>query len=418
MSTDTVLGKMCSEEEGDKYCGDFSAKSIALQSIIREQDVQTDPYSPQYICTPGPQPEELTIAHLCWSRGLPATSREIRAIQEMQLQRRLDQVLPPPTDEFCLAIRISLMERQELLKWAQRERDIRELQALERTAAILQREVAAELLTGTSLQLQIDLAAAPPAYSASESGSVAARRLMKRAVPMEEELDAKAVLLLQQLLRAATRRQLMLRGKEKSLDLVNMLRAAEQLQDVPPRQQQESVDRQTALEAAEVLIASAQGMAIAEMLDELSKEQRRMEEVQRISALAHLAVRERRLREAQESGTRQAEEMLRERENLAFQNAMGINNQTVDSYLQAIIEKAGAGNAQQEALLEVCLHSEHLARVVDDLQEGHEEPEVIVGELKQVCHPFGPDLARRFPKHYPYGAVMKTPILSLQESTY
>ena len=34
-----------------------------------------------------------------------------------------------------------------------------------------------------------------------------------------------------------------------------------------------------------------------------------------------------------------------------------------------------------QALLEVCLHSEHLARVVDDLQEGQEEPHVIVGEL-------------------------------------
>lgn len=264
---------------------------------------------------------------------------------------------------------------------------------MERTAATLQREVAAELLTGTSLQLQIDLAAAPPAFSASEGSSVAARRLVKRAVrtrpetprvpevPMEEELDAKAVLLLQQLLRAATRRHLMFKGKEKNLDLVNMLRAAEQLQDVPPRQQADAVDEQTALEAAEVLMASAQGMAIAEMLDELAKEQRRMEEVQRISALAHLAVRERRLREAQESGTRQAEEMLRERENLAFQNAMGINNQTIDSYLQAIIEKAGAGNAQEEALLEVCLHSEHLGSVVDDLQEGQEEPQIIVGEL-------------------------------------
>ena len=58
---------------------------------------------------------------------------------------------------------------------------------MERTAAILQREVATELLTGTTLQLQIDLAAAPPAYSASEGSSVAARRLMKRAVRTRPE---------------------------------------------------------------------------------------------------------------------------------------------------------------------------------------------------------------------------------------
>lgn len=74
-----------------------------------------------------------------------------------------------------------------------------------------------------------------------------------------------AVLLLQQLLRGATRRHIMLEGKEKNLDLVTMLRAAEQLQDVPMEQQQDAVDRQTALEAAEVLISCAQGVAIAEV---------------------------------------------------------------------------------------------------------------------------------------------------------
>lgn len=79
-----------------------------------------------------------------------------------------------------------------------------------------------------------------------------------------------AVVLLQQLLRGAARRQLMLKGKEKSLDLVTMLRAAEQLQDVPPRQQQDAVDRQTALETAEALMASAQGVAIAEVAHLLS----------------------------------------------------------------------------------------------------------------------------------------------------
>ncbi|KAL8433016.1 hypothetical protein ACSSS7_004177 [Eimeria intestinalis] len=166
-----------------------------------------------------------------------------------------------------------------------------------------------------------------------------------------------AVLLLQQMLRGAARRKMMAEGKEKSLDLVNMLRAAEQLQDVPPKQQQEAV------------------------LDELAKQQRRMEEVQRISALAHLALRERRLREAQEAGTRQAEEMLRERENEAFCSAMRIHNQTVDSYLQAIIEKAGARNAQGEALLEVRVHAEHLAEAVDKLQLQNEQPRTVVGGL-------------------------------------
>ncbi|KAL8271116.1 hypothetical protein Esti_004970 [Eimeria stiedai] len=266
-------------------------------------------------------------------------------------------------------------------------------QALDHTAAALQKEVAAELLTGTSLELQIDLAAAPSTQSASVAGSVAARRLIKRnmrarpetprvdEVSAEEEQEFMAVLLLQQMLRGAARRKLMADGKEKSRDLVNMLRAAEQLEDVPPRQQQDAVDQQTALESEELLLTSAQGCCHAQVLDELAKEQRRTEEVQRISALVHLAFRERRLREAQEAGTRQAEEVLRERENAAFRSAMCIHNQTVDSYLQAIIEKAGARNAQGEALLEARLHAEHLAEVVDMLQEQNEPPRTVIGGL-------------------------------------
>lgn len=60
-------------------------------------------------------------------------------------------------------------------------------QALEHIAAILQREVAAELLTRTSLQLQLDLAAAPSAHSVLEGGSVAARKLMKKNIRTRPE---------------------------------------------------------------------------------------------------------------------------------------------------------------------------------------------------------------------------------------
>ncbi|OEH76386.1 hypothetical protein cyc_03427 [Cyclospora cayetanensis] len=257
----------------------------------------------------------------------------------------------------------------------------------------LQREVATELLSAAPQQLQIDLAVAHPASSASEGGSVATRRLMKRnirtrpetprvaEVPVEEEKDDMAVLLLQQLLRGATRSHLMMKGKEKSLDLVTMLRAAEQLRDVHPSRQQSALDQQIAYEATEALMASAQGAAIAEVLDELAKEQRRMEEVQRVSELVSLAVRERRLREAQESGTRQAEEMLRERQNIVFRKAISIHNQTVDSYLQAIFEKAGAANALEEALVEVCTNSAYLAETVDELQEYTEKADAIVEGL-------------------------------------
>ena len=106
-------------------------KSIKnVQTSAREQDVQTDPYSPDYICLSENPPAELAIASFRWQQGLPpAGPAEIRAIKEMRVQWQLTQLLPPHTNDFCLAIRTILMERQEFYKWAQRERDIRELQA-------------------------------------------------------------------------------------------------------------------------------------------------------------------------------------------------------------------------------------------------------------------------------------------------
>ncbi|KAL8453613.1 hypothetical protein Emed_000748 [Eimeria media] len=413
--------------------------STVTQSLDREQQVQTDPYSPEYILIPDEQPDELAISNLRWGSGLPATSREIRIIREMQVQRRLEQLLPPPTDEFCLSLRTLLMQLQDrrlhivetALKLratriraksdaAERRRaeetvettkcthafyytvivpssqtsklqvpsapcaprarrlsasrsiqricdapagEFEELnmieqqltqgspvqlrqstggtgtvvrsmlpQALDHTAAALQKEVAAELLTGASIQLQIDLAAAPSSQSASEGGSVAARRLIKRnlrarpetprvdEVTAEEEQELMAVLLLQQMLRGAARRKLMAEGKEKSLDLVNMLRAAEQLQDIPPEQQQDAVDQHTALETEELVLASAQGAAIAE---------------------------------------------------------------ATHPHGNSILEVTSMANGcyRAQALLEVRLHAEHVADVVDKLQEQDEPPRTVIGGL-------------------------------------
>lgn len=118
-------------DAGWDYAGN---NSRGLQSLTREQDAQAEPYFPGFLCSPDAQLDEPAIQHFYWTMRHAASSREVRAIKEMQVQRRLDQLLPPPTDEYCLAIRTALMERQEFFKWAQRERDIHELQARLRTS--------------------------------------------------------------------------------------------------------------------------------------------------------------------------------------------------------------------------------------------------------------------------------------------
>merc|ERR1719159_1805900 len=103
-------------------------KTVGTQSVYRESEVQTDPYSPDYFIVPNQVPEVLTLTHLTYGAGLPATEAEIKMIQRTRQKRLFEAMLPPPTDEFSLSVRAQLMEAQEFRDWAERERQIRELQ--------------------------------------------------------------------------------------------------------------------------------------------------------------------------------------------------------------------------------------------------------------------------------------------------
>ena len=84
------------------------------------------------------------------------------------------------------------------------------------------------------------------------------------------------------------------------------------------------------------VLESVQGTVISQTLDQLSKELLRFQEERRIAAMVKLAERDRQLRQAQESGRRQAEERLRAREDDMFRQIMGVHQGTVDSYLEDI----------------------------------------------------------------------------------
>ena len=82
---------------------------------------------------------------------------------------------------------------------------------------------------------------------------------------------------------------------------------------------------------------SIQSEVIARSLDNLSKELVRLKQERRIAAMVRIAEDVRRRREAEESGRRQAEAILRQREDVLYQQLMGVHQGTVDSYLQGII---------------------------------------------------------------------------------
>ncbi|NWV64777.1 CFA91 protein, partial [Malurus elegans] len=100
------------------------------------------------------------------------------------------------------------------------------------------------------------------------------------------------------------------------------------------------------------------------ILDFLSKELLRLQEEAKMRALVTLAERERRMREAQESGRRQLEELRRHEEDEIFKQAregdwwdwwavVKIQNKTIDTYLEDVILSSMERTAEEQAREEV-----------------------------------------------------------------
>mmetsp|Transcript_7500 Transcript_7500/g.16538 ORF Transcript_7500/g.16538 Transcript_7500/m.16538 type:complete len:658 (-) Transcript_7500:157-2130(-) len=99
-------------------------KDAGLQSIYREADAQTDPYTPDYIVPAGTNPELLTLASLKFGAGLPAGLAEVQMIERARAKREFEASLPPITDEASFELRRKMMGEQEMREWNVREEEI------------------------------------------------------------------------------------------------------------------------------------------------------------------------------------------------------------------------------------------------------------------------------------------------------
>ncbi|XP_062862513.1 cilia- and flagella-associated protein 91 isoform X2 [Trichomycterus rosablanca] len=191
-------------------------------------------------------------------------------------------------------------------------------------------------------------------------------------VPHEEDEEKElAVLVLQKLLRGRSIQNQMLEGREKRLELIQELRTTHTLQ----REEQELLraDKQVTLalqrqrenhehKTSQVQghVAGLSGAAIVDTLDFLAKELIRLQDERRIHAFTLLAERDRRLREAEESGRRQLEERRRREEDEIFKQVMKVHQATVDLYLEDVILNTVDQTADAQAREEVHQMAEEL----------------------------------------------------------
>lgn len=97
--------------------------------------------------------------------------------------------------------------------------------------------------------------------------------------------------------------------------------------------------------------------------------------------MVRLAEDDRRRREAQESGRRQAELVLRQREDQLYRELMSVHQGSVDSYLQAIITKTVDDASAEQASKEAKLKVKNINDFLDKVENKKNKPEVLIKDL-------------------------------------
>lgn len=80
-------------------------KDVEVQTMYRESEAQTIPYTPDYALVDGVIPEILLLKDLTYDNGLPIGRKEIEMIAQARAKRETEMNLPPFTDEASLTLR-------------------------------------------------------------------------------------------------------------------------------------------------------------------------------------------------------------------------------------------------------------------------------------------------------------------------
>eukprot|EP00993_Chasmostoma_nieuportense_P004505 NODE_516_length_2126_cov_135.727364_g477_i0.p1 GENE.NODE_516_length_2126_cov_135.727364_g477_i0~~NODE_516_length_2126_cov_135.727364_g477_i0.p1 ORF type:complete len:644 (+),score=222.17 NODE_516_length_2126_cov_135.727364_g477_i0:82-2013(+) len=120
---------------------DSGTHTVMCQTDYRENDCQTDPFTPDYYVEDGKNPEVLAIMTLKCGEGLPAGLAEVEMIDRVRRRKQVEMNLPQGSDDASMKKRLEQLEALEQIEWNEREQHIRELQdeRLKQTAEALEK---------------------------------------------------------------------------------------------------------------------------------------------------------------------------------------------------------------------------------------------------------------------------------------
>jgi len=217
------------------------------------------------------------------------------------------------------------------------------------------------------------------------------RRSREKSVLYFKEYSS--ILLLERLLRGRAEQNMMFEGKEKRLDLIAELRITEEWRQASDQQEERNVIQNYQERVLDGVAEGLQAQMIASTMEGLSKELVRFKQERKIAAMVHMAEQDRRRREAEESGRRQAEQILGLRQDHLFKELMSVHQGRVDNYLQDIIVNAIDDASTKQAYDEAQLKVKRLNKLLDKMEHKKNKPQQIVKDLMSSF--LIPDIQRR-----------------------
>ncbi|KAF1336373.1 Protein maats1, partial [Globisporangium splendens] len=197
----------------------------------------------------------------------------------------------------------------------------------------------------------------------------------------EDDSMADAVRFLQKLIRGHTVQNMMFEGKERRTELIQELRASDEAykQDQHGKQLPGVDDDDN--KVASATLAKAEGEVISDMLDFLYKELDRSKEIVKMRAFVDNATEARRRLEVEEGGRRQAEDLLRGREDEAFRRIERVHQETASDLILDIIGGVVQEQAHIAAADELNVMTNGVSNIVMQLEETYNSDAVVVKEL-------------------------------------
>jgi hypothetical protein len=132
-----------------------TVKDVEVQTMFRESEAQTMPYSPDFVIPAGGQPEVLLLKNLTYENGLPLGKQELEMILHARIKKEIENNLPPFTDEASVLLRKRLMEAQDTREFKLRENEIdakREMRLMELSRALYERDEANEFMASQRIE--------------------------------------------------------------------------------------------------------------------------------------------------------------------------------------------------------------------------------------------------------------------------